>query len=150
MSNALTSPAGKRYPPGQLIGLSLDDAIISQGTFSVLRKDSEFSPLFNYYILKGFEHGMNRRLFHKYHIEMFTNERFSMSEPQSLGPTNVMFPFIGLLSAICVSSFIAFAELIMKKLLERKDLSLNQMRMKISFENKSRMEIKNMEPFNIQ
>ena len=70
-----------------------------------------------------------------------------MSEPQPLGLTNVMFPFIGLLFATFVSSFIAWAEQIMLKFFGRKGPSVNVKRMKIAFENKSRMEIKDVEHF---
>ena len=113
MSNAVTSPAGKQYA-GQLISLNMDESYYHISTLPLL-KGSEFLPLFNYYILKEHEHGIIKRLYHKYHPQMFTLEQFSMEEPQPLGANNVMFPFIWLAFGICVSFAIALAELIKRK-----------------------------------
>ena len=121
LSNALTSPAGKQFP-GQLIGLNMDDSYWGMGGIPLL-KGSEFVPLFNYYILKELEHGIQKRMYRKYHPEMFTNQQFSMLEPQPLGANNVLFLSTWLAFSICVSVGIAFAELTKKKFFSKKTSS---------------------------
>ena len=97
--------------PYDLEVLDLDDAAITKTYVTLaLHKDSEFQQLFNYYIQKGHEHGIFKRLYKKYHMVEFTNEHFGMKEPQSLGANNVMFPFIWLCFAVGVSLLIGLAE----------------------------------------
>ena len=123
-SNALTSPAGKRYV-GQIISLNIDDSFQSISTLPLL-KGSEFLPLFNYYILKEHEHGIRKRLYYEYHKEMFTLEQFGMGEPQPLGATNTMFLFIWMAFGICISIAIGFAEWIKQKLFGKRDSRVKQ------------------------
>ena len=101
----------KEASPYDLEVLDLDDAAMTKTyTTLALHKDSEFLQLFNYYIQKGHEHGIYKRLFKKYHMELFTKEHVGMKEPQPLGANNVMFPFIWLCFAAGVSLLIALAE----------------------------------------
>ena len=123
-SNALTSPAGKRYV-GQLISLNLDDSFQSISTLPLL-KGSEFLPLFNHYILKEHEHGIRKRIYYQHHMGMFTLEQFGMGEPQPLGATNTMFLFIWMAFGICFSIAISFAEWLKQKLFRKMESQVKQ------------------------
>ena len=57
----------------------------------VLRWNSEYLPLFNYYLLRQHEHGIINRLSRYYRDPKEVN--YEMSEPAPLGMTSVMFPF---------------------------------------------------------
>ena len=73
--------------------LQMDDAfynILGLG----LQKDSEFLSIFNHYLLKEIEHGINRREIHNLQSIYRRNMQFEMPEPQPLGSNNVMFLFI--------------------------------------------------------
>ena len=115
----VSSPAGKeiKRKGGKLIGLNLDDPHYGIGTIALL-KGSEFLSLFNFYILKALEHGIIKKLYKKFHPEMFTDQQFGMAEPQPLSGKNVIFPFICLAFGIFVSFVIAFAEFMKMKLLK--------------------------------
>ena len=104
-----TALLDKEANPYDLEALNLEDAGKIYLTLT-LHKDSEFLQIFNYYILKGHEHGIYKKLFKKYHMELFTKEHFGMMEPQPLGANNVMFTFIWLCFAACVSFLVAVAE----------------------------------------
>ena len=94
----------------------MDDALYGMGTLG-LQRDSEFLQIFNHYIMKEMESGFLKRLFYKYHGDLFTKERFEMVEPQPLGFNNVMFCFIMLALGICLSIVIVMMELINSKLI---------------------------------
>ena len=84
--------------------LQMDDSVDILGGIA-LQKDSEFLQLFDYYILKALETGVNKRLFNK-HIDLNRKENFGINEPQSLGFSNVMFCFI-LLGFGCILSLLS-------------------------------------------
>ena len=86
-----------------------------EGVYFALQKDSEFLGIFNYYLLKEIEHGITKRLYRKYHMDLFVKEQFGMPEPQPLGINNVMFTFTLLGFGICIAAAIAFMEWIAKK-----------------------------------
>ena len=92
----------------------MDDASYGIVTLG-LQKDSEFSQVFNYYILKEFETGYLKRIYRKYHTDLFTKENYEMMEPQPLGFNNVMFCFILMVLGISLAIIRATFELIMTK-----------------------------------
>ena len=101
----------KEANPYDLEALDLDDGAVTKTyTTLALHKDSEFLQLFNYYILKGHENGIYKRITKKHYKDLFTKEHFGMREPQPLGANNVMFPFIWLCFSACFSLFMALAE----------------------------------------
>ena len=108
--------ANKRAKPyqGHLVALNLDDDGDALSSFLLL-KDSEFLPLFNYYLLKAHEHGINKRIYKKHHMVFFTNQQFGMTEALPLGYSNVMFTFICLGIGLCVSLLFASIERMMKR-----------------------------------
>ena len=59
-----------------------------------LQKDSEFLGIFNHYLLKEMESGLNMRARRSLQHSFYVNEQFEMREPQPLGSNNVMFLFI--------------------------------------------------------
>ena len=59
-----------------------------------LQKDSEFLGIFNHYLLKEMESGLNMRARRSLQNSFYVNEQFEMPEPQPLGSNNVMFLFI--------------------------------------------------------
>ena len=88
--------------------LQMDDAfynILGLG----LQKDSEFVGIFNHYILKEMEHGINTREMRTFQSMFHRNEQFAMPEPQPLGNNNVMFLFIllglGITSSVTITIF---------------------------------------------
>ena len=93
----------------QLFTIKLND-LSKEGTYFALQKDSEFLGIFNYYLLKEIEHGITKRLYRKYHMDLFAKEQFGMPEPQPLGMNNVMFTFILLGFGICSAAVIAVFE----------------------------------------
>ena len=97
----------------QLYALRMDDASYVWGGFA-LQKDSEFLGLFNFYLLKAIEHGTIKRLFQRYHIDLYVKEQFGMVEPQPLTYKNVMFTFIFLGTGIFAAIVIAMLEYITK------------------------------------
>ena len=103
----------------QMFALKMYDASYALGTLG-LQKDSEFLPIFNHYILKEMESGFLKRLFYEHHAHLFNRESFEMMEPQPLGFNNVMFCFIFLALAICLSITLATIERIRTKLKRQK------------------------------
>ena len=99
----------------QMFALKMDDAVYSIATLA-LQKDSEFLQIFNHYILKAFEGGEFKRLYRRYHMDLFIKDNFEMVEPQPLGPNNVMFCFIALGLGICLSLISAMIELLKMKI----------------------------------
>ena len=97
----------------QIFALEMDDSIYSRATIP-LQKESEFLPLFNHYILKTMECGLLRRLFIKYHADLFVKENFEMVEPDPLGFNSVMFVFISLGTGMCLSIPMVMAEFMKK------------------------------------
>ena len=74
--------------------------------------NSEYMPLFNYYLLRQHEHGIINRLNHYYKDPKEVN--FEMSEPSPLGMTSVMFPFIILGACTIISMGIGAVEKLFK------------------------------------
>ena len=105
---AMANMKAKPYQ-GKLVALHVDDVGDAMSSF-VLPSDSEFLPLFNYYLLKAHEHGIEKRIYKKHHMAFFTNQQFGMTEALPLGYKNVMFTFICLGIGICVSLLIASIE----------------------------------------
>ena len=74
-----------------------------------LQKDSEFLGIFNHYLLKEMESGLNMRARRSLQNSFYVNEQFEMPEPQPLGSNNVMFLFIllglGLITSVTVSVY---------------------------------------------
>ena len=99
----------------QLFALKMDDYVYGF-TGLGLPKDSEFLQIFNHYILKAMEGGEFKRLFRSYYIDLFTKENFEMPEPQPLGSNNVMFCYICLGFAICLSLIKVILEFMIKKM----------------------------------
>ena len=105
----------KRPLTKQLFALKMDDEAIGYSALA-LQKHSEYLPVFNHHIMKGYETGFLKRLTRNKDERFFTNENFEMPEPQPLGGKNVMFCFIFLVLGICLSLTIATMELIITKL----------------------------------
>ena len=101
----------------QLFALKMDDSVYSTAGLA-LQLDSEFRQIFNHYILKAFETGEFMRVYRYYHLDLFTKENFEMPEPQPLGFNNVMFCFMLLGFAICISLIMVMMEVITKKILK--------------------------------
>ena len=110
----MDADAAERARLDQLFTLKLDD-LPHEGVYFALQKDSEFLRIFNYYLLKEIEHGITKRLYQKYHLDLFAKEQFGMPEPQPLGINNVMFNFILLGFGICTASAISVFECITMK-----------------------------------
>ena len=96
----------------------MDDSVHVIVTLA-LQKDSEFLPIFNHYILKGFQSGEYKKLYRTHHIDIYTNKNFEMIEAQPLGLNNVMFCFMFLGFGICLSIIIAMMEFMSRKLPKR-------------------------------
>ena len=86
-----------------------------------LQKDSEFSPVFNYFILKGMENGVLHKI--KKADENDPDENFAMSEPQPLGLNNVMFCFISLGFGIALSIIKVMMEYVTENIREKKGVA---------------------------
>ena len=95
--------------------LKMDDESYAYASFA-LQKDSEFLELFNYYILKEYEHGILKKLFRTYYNKLYTRQQFSMKEPEPLSYGNVIFTFSCLVLGVATSLGIAIVELIVIKL----------------------------------
>ena len=98
----------------QLVILNMDDTSYAIGSFA-LPKHSEFLQMFNHYILKELEHGINKMIYRRYHPHFYTNEHFGLPEPLPLGYQNVLFPFIFLGLGSVASLAIALVEFMNKK-----------------------------------
>ena len=105
--------------PGQASALSMHDehycCLVTLG----LQKDSEFLMAFNHYLLKEMEHGIIKRLYRNYHIGLFVDEEFGMSEAQPLGINNVMFPFVSLAIGGFVSVVMALMEYVKNRFMSK-------------------------------
>ena len=84
------------------LALKMDDAVYATATLG-LQKDSEFTQLFNHFILKAMESGCFKRLYRNYHMDLYTKDNFEMITAQPLGYQNVMFCFIVLAAGIGLS-----------------------------------------------
>ena len=89
--------------------LSMDDSAYYHLCLG-LQKDSEFLGIFNHYLLKEMEHGINMREASKLQSIFNRNELFGMAEPQPLGKNNVMFLFLLLGFGISASATVAILE----------------------------------------
>ena len=110
----------------RLVVLDMDDLGYVQLALA-LQKDSEFLELFNYYLLKEFEHGIFHRLDREYNSLLYRKEEFGMAEPQALGFNNITFLFVGLAMGIFAALAIATLELLSKKLSNAQDPSTQNM-----------------------
>ena len=102
---------------GTVVALNLDDAYYALGGF-YLQKDSEFSAIFNYYLLKAFEHGILEQMKFKYNPERKTHPKIGMKEPEPLRIHSTMFLFSILAMGIIVSLLIAVVEMLIKRVKE--------------------------------
>ena len=112
----------------QVFALKMDDAVYGSGTLG-LQANSEFLPMFNYYILKEIESGYLKRIYREYHMGYFINEEFEMNEPQPLGFTQVMFCFSMVAFGICLSLVIITMEWlvsILTRKISRKRVGVSQ------------------------
>ena len=80
-----------------------------------LQKDSEFLGIFNHYLLKQMENGINMKARRSLQNSFYVNEHFEMPEPQPLGSNNVMFLFILLGLGIMASVIVSIGELAVRK-----------------------------------
>ena len=110
----LSSMVSKNAKPyqSQLIALKMAEYSIAS---LALQKDSEFHQIFDYYILKGLESGIFRKIYIKHHMGLYTNKFFGLTEPEALGSNNVMFLFMFLGLGILVSVCIMLTELVHKR-----------------------------------
>ena len=103
------------------VSLNIDDPVYTHGGLG-FQKDSEFSPLFNHFILKGLENGVFSSFWRAYKLD--PNENFDkMMEPQPLGLNNVMFCLITLGIGICVSIINVVIELILRKIFKKQEVA---------------------------
>ena len=102
----------------QFQALKIDDGSWMLTTIA-LQKNSEFHQVFNYYILKQYEHGLRRKNFQRLWSDYLRNENFGINEAYPLALNNVMFPFIWLLGGIFTTLTIASMEFIILKLKRR-------------------------------
>ena len=100
----------------QLIGLKIEEAIKQHKSIG-LQRDSEFTELFNYHILKLFEMGVMHRLMQKYVIN--NNEEYGIAEPITLGYENLFFPF-GIILLGAILSVVAIIGEFISKLMENR------------------------------
>ena len=89
-----------------------------------LQKDSEFLGIFNHYLLKEMEHGINMRETRNLQSIYHRNKDFEMPEPQPLGNNNVMFLFILLGLGITMSVTMAIFEAAVGKLMKKMKFEL--------------------------
>ena len=87
----------------------MSDATYGMAGFG-LQKDSEFTQVFNYHLLKAMEHGLVRRSYIDHHKSRFVQEHFGVGEGESLGMNHVMFTFELLAFGAAVSLALAAAE----------------------------------------
>ena len=128
---------------GTVIPLDLDDAYYALGGF-YFQKDSEFSSIFNYYLLKEFEHGIMERMKFEYNPERKTHPKIGMIEPEPLRIQNTMFLFSVLAIGIIVSLFIAVVEMVINRIKGHMSKSQEGF-LKRNKENKRVIEIQNIE-----
>ena len=89
--------------------LKIDDGSWMLTTLA-LQKDSEFLQVFNYYIMKQYEHGLLTRNYKKGWSDSLRNEQFWIKEAYPLELSNVMFPFVALVVGIFAALAIATME----------------------------------------
>ena len=102
----------------QFQALKIDDGSWMLDTMA-LQKNSEFYQIFNYYILKQYEHGLRRKNLKSLWSDYLRNENFGINEAYPLALNNVMFPFIWLMGGIFTTLTIAAMEFSMLKLKRR-------------------------------
>ena len=106
--------AGRCMSPsarGKIKALEMEDDSYNYEGF-VLQWNSEYMPLFNFYLLRQHEHGIINRLSRYYGDPKEVN--FEMSEPAPLGMTSVMFPFTILGACTIISMGIGAVEKFIK------------------------------------
>ena len=104
----------EKFLMDKIYPLKMDDAfynLIGLG----LQKDSEFLGIFNHYLLKEMEHGINMREIRSLQNLFHRNKQFEMAEPQPLGNNNVMFLFILLGLGITLSMTMTIVEVAVGK-----------------------------------
>ena len=97
------------------MALNMDDSVYNYICLG-LQKDSQFLGILNHYILREMEHGIIMREARKLQNNFYTNEVFSMDEPQPMGGNNVMFLFSLLGLGISASVTAAILEVACKNL----------------------------------
>ena len=100
---------------GRVVAYEMEDAQHSWNVF-LLRPDSEYLPLFNHYLLKGFETGILQRLNKIWNAHLKPPIKIGIAEPQSLELNNVMFPFSLLAATIVITVVLAIAEKVAYKI----------------------------------
>ena len=101
----------------EIVPLTMDDSGYVIAGFG-LQRESEFSKMFNHYLLKESEHGIRNRLYRKYFNGLYVKEEFGMPEPQPLGIDNVMFTFCCLGVGVTISIITAVVEFMVRKLVQ--------------------------------
>ena len=100
---------------GKVVPLKMDDPSIIRVGFG-LRPESEYSSVFNHYLLKGFETGVLKRLSLVWNAHIKPPIKIGMTEPEALGFNTVMmslFIFLGV--TILISLSIALIEKVINK-----------------------------------
>ena len=94
-----------------IVALKMDDTHRTFGGF-ILRPDSEYLSVFNYYFLKAFETGVFYRLDKLvYNADEEPPLKIGITEPGPLEIKNVMFPFSSLGIVMIISVVIAVVEM---------------------------------------
>ena len=96
---------------GKIKALEMEDDAYTYQSF-ILQRNSEYLPMFNYYLLRQHEHGIINRL-KNYHGDP-KDENFEISEPFALGMIEVLFPFSVLGLSIIISVGVAATEKLIK------------------------------------
>ena len=107
----------------QFQALKIDDGSWMLTTMA-LQKNSEFRQVFNYYIMKQYEHGLRRKNYQRLWSDFLRNEEFGINEAYPLALNNVMFPFIWLLGGIFATLTIAIMEFGILKLKRRNEYGI--------------------------
>ena len=87
-----------KLPSGKMLSdlafaLKMDDEVNGVAGFA-LQKDSEFLQIFNHYIMKAKESGIEKRLNQKYTWYNYRNVNYGILEAQPLGWNNIIFCFV--------------------------------------------------------
>ena len=104
---AAYSPYTSKPYEKEFVNLEVRDAIVLYNSL-VLQKDSEFTELFNYHLLKMQETGTVERM--KLRWIFNANQEFGMTEAVKLGYENVMLPFNACALGIIVAAGLSLLE----------------------------------------
>ena len=122
VSPPLYSPYTAKPYEKEFVSLDMADAVTLYNSLA-LRKDSEFTALFNYVLLKMQETGTMERMRLRW-IVLGGEEDFGggMSEAIQLGYENVLLPFNCCAVGILVAAGMSLMERVFPKLAKREDL----------------------------